>query len=630
MVATALLCASTVRAQVVTPPPIPGGTAPVTAVAPPQAQVEAVSAPASEEETTAVVEDAVVIAPPPTVEPPPPPSQPPAPPVPSVPSASGGSSAAPSGVNGLPFELSIHGYYRARLMTLQDIPTTSTTGSRPETNADASFGFHRLRIEPTLTWGNAQKPAAALKMQIDALDNVVFGDNERVVSTPLFAEKPTTTDIAGLVKPDFFLRRAWLEFLMPIGQIRIGRQPSHGGMGLLFNDGNGFKNDFGDSLGGTSFDRILFATRPLTIYNTLARGDSRDTPLVFALGYDWLVEDTLGFGGARTPTRSNVPFSFLTEGGDDVYQIITALIWNDPDFNKEVNAKDELNVGTILVYRGQDYQSSNIFIGDWFWKLKYTAFGRKNPWFYTEGEVYTIQGATNGLTLAPDFCSNVNGCADPNGGLPTAYGRSRTRLNANVWGLAARAGAETDTWTAYAEYGYQSGQHASATNPVGGLANPAGNELRQRANNADYQVGLLLYPVAVATRTALAYGDAFSTLWSKGGVWNSHYFLPRVQYRPLSGLELYGQFIVAFADQLNQAIQPIGADGNPTPAEACGIQGKCLLGWEADVAAKIHWGPNDEMRWSTEFGIAGVGDALGPYVTSPIMWTLQSRVALVY
>ena len=93
------------------------------------------------------------------------------------------------------------------------------------------------------------------------------GDNARQASVPLFAENPSQTGIEGDERPSLFVRRLWLEVALPVGLLRLGRQASHGGLGLLFNDGNGFRNDFGDATGGTTFDRVVFATRPLTVIN---------------------------------------------------------------------------------------------------------------------------------------------------------------------------------------------------------------------------------------------------------------------------------------------------------------------------------------------------------------------------
>ena len=56
-----------------------------------------------------------------------------------------------------------------------------------------------------------------------------------------------------------------MEFKLPVGVMRVGRQESHWGMGLLANHGNGFDDLFGDNHWGATFDRIMFATQPLAI-----------------------------------------------------------------------------------------------------------------------------------------------------------------------------------------------------------------------------------------------------------------------------------------------------------------------------------------------------------------------------
>lgn len=508
----------------------------------------------------------------------------------------------------------------------------------------------RLRLEPAITFGsNPEEPIAALRTQFDLLDNVVFGDNARLATTPLFATEPSSTNIFGNDVSQIFLRRLWLEFRIPIGQIRIGRMGSHGGLGLLFNDGGlsafgttpdtSFRNDFGDANTGSTFDRILFATRPLTIINALTTGDQRPTPLVLAVGYDWLVEDTMthgtvlpggplaemAFAEEQRRLRSRTPFAFLGNGGDDVYQAITFLAWNDPDFNSEVNARDELTVGLIAAYRGQQYTSSDVWIGDAFYRLRWSAFGADQPLIYTEGEMYTIQGTTNAVALtgSSDFCNEPMGCTVH--GVHIPEGRSATQLGANIWGGAVRLGIEAPTTPhhSYQAFVLESGFSTGQNGRIMGI-----DQLTQRPSEQNYRVGLLLYPVALAVRTADSYYYS-SSLWSQGGVWNSVYVLPQVRWRPLGydgGVELIGQFLIAMADQLNTVLSPTD------PSRSCdyGNPEACLMGWEADLAIKLSWGPHDEMRWSNEFGVMNAGPALGPRLATSTMWTLQSRIAFVF
>ena len=57
------------------------------------------------------------------------------------------------------------------------------------------------------------------------------------------------TGIDGQETADFKLNRAWVEITLPVGVVRAGRQPSHWGMGLLANHGDGFDDMFGDMRG---------------------------------------------------------------------------------------------------------------------------------------------------------------------------------------------------------------------------------------------------------------------------------------------------------------------------------------------------------------------------------------------
>ena len=112
--------------------------------------------------------------------------------------------------------------------------------------------------------------------------------------------------------------------------------------------------------------------------------------------------------------------------------------------------------------------------------------------------------------------------------------------------------------------------------------------------------------------------------------WRSLIRVDEAVLRPLPGLEIIGQFILAFADQINLPLAESRDTSDPEYSTGCGLGEECILGWEADLALKISWGPNDEMRWSNEFGIMNAGPALGPRLTNSLIWTLQTRIAFVY
>ncbi|HJL48319.1 MAG TPA: hypothetical protein RMG45_20845, partial [Polyangiaceae bacterium LLY-WYZ-15_(1-7)] len=539
----------------------------------------------------------------------------------------------------IPLEVALHGYYRARYGWWGNVPVFQRRMDGTRDAEDAHFAFQRLRLNPQVTYGDPDRPIAALYMQIDALDNVVFGDNARITRTPLFAQDPSYTDYEGFdIADSFRLERAWLEVLIPVGQIRVGRMPSQWGLGLLAHDGNGL-GEWGDPLFGTTFDRVLFATRPLTVVNALTRGDTRPTPLIFALGYDKLVESpvtsavdppainaSLGpFGpivsspaefnesaGGFRSLRNGIPFSTWTGENDDVNELVTALLWKDDDFGPR--STDSLTVGGYYVYRWQrrggalrdlpdDAQASRVHIIDGYWKLDY-GLGPRLPSFYTEGEIIHIRGRTNTVSLA-------GGCDDEAGVC--------NETEADLLGGAMRAGVRQDgEYGAVLEWGFASGDGRLFNDPT----------LSVRPLHPDYHVGLLMYQVGLSTLTAIGLGEEIRPLWSRGGVWNSHYVFPQVRYTILPGIEVHAAFLTAWARALLPTVYTNErADFTDT---ACGpFEKDCHVGWEVDLAFRFRWGQNDLMRWDTEMGLMRAGQALSG-LGEEFLWTVQTRMALVF
>lgn len=591
------------------------------------------------------------------------------------------------------FHIDFHGYYRARLVGAYGVPKAAIAGENdpadPNPKDDAgntNYGFMRLRLNPTFWYGkkptDGSKPTmyAAVKMQIDALDNVVFGDNARSGSVPLFAEDPTTTNIFGVDGVPIKIRRLWLEAFVGIGQVRIGRQPSNGGLGLLFNDGNGFRNKFGDAQEGSTFDRFLFVTRPLAVANGIAKGKLMSeriaNALITGVGYDWLVEDPLGVGENLQPISSRTdrgPFDFLSNGrcpddprttddpltpditennegldtcDDDVQQVLAILVWNDPDIVITKDS-DDLQLGFVFVYRSQDFNDSEIFIYDFWWRFQ-VGLGRALPSFYTEAEFSLLRGNSNGLPLG-FFATDPTDAAD-NAAFPITGIASET-LTANILNSVIRIGLKDPQWDFIVEGGYSSGDE-SLLNDLTFKTFPI---------HSDYKVGLVMYPIALNARTNNTIGGTSSgALRSQGSVWNSNYIFPTASYRPgfLKGLgvhfEVVGGFLAAWANTLN-GDDEIFPDSATPPFKttdylvsrddyhknSCDFfEGDCFLGWEIDLAIKLRWLKYDNgaakeedrylMRWSNEFGLMKAGDALAGRLKDDIVWTLQTRMAMVW
>lgn len=532
----------------------------------------------------------------------------------------------------IPLDIALHGYYRARYAWFGNVPLSRTVGPRNDAG-NAHFAFQRLRLEPEVRYGNPDRAIAALKVQIDALDNVVFGDNARITRTPIFAADPSYTDYEGFDLQDSFrLERAWLEVLVPVGQIRVGRMPSQWGMGLLAHDGNGL-GEWGDPLFGTTFDRVLFATRPISVVNALTSGDARPTPLIYAVAYDKLVEDPVRAGtdppdpdtirtgpfgpiGTVPDERSTIPFQAWVGENNDVNQMAHALIWRDQDFGRA--PEDELTVGGYYVYRWQrrggalrplpeDQQASRVHILDAYWRFRYTPSSRM-PSIFTEGEIVHIRGRTNTVSLA-------GGCDDDAGICNVA--------NANLLGGAFRAGFIRERQYALIfETGFASGD--------GNLFNDP--NLTVRPLHPDHHVGLLMYQVALSTMTSLGLGEPVRPLWSRGGVWNSVYVFPQLRYHVAKFLEVHAAFLTARADELLATVY-VNERDDFTDTSCGPFDSDCRIGYEVDLAFRFKWGDNDLLRWDTEIGFMRTGNALlGEFggLSQRFLWTVQSRMAMVF
>jgi len=153
-------------------------------------------------------------------------------------------------------DFSTHGYYRTRLNGFENLDLQRPNDSIA--HSDDRYGFvtyndMRLRLEPNLKINDN----LSIHAWFDVLDNVLFGSDptrqDRVLS-PLIGTLTLPTELGDPeYQKAFNVRGVWADILTPIGKFRIGRQPSHWGLGIFTNDGHDRQADFGDT-----FDRILY------------------------------------------------------------------------------------------------------------------------------------------------------------------------------------------------------------------------------------------------------------------------------------------------------------------------------------------------------------------------------------
>lgn len=154
-------------------------------------------------------------------------------------------------------DFGLKGYYRFRGDLTHDLDTQ--THNKGITHDNDRFGViqynqMRLRLGPHLKINDN----LSVHTEFDILDNVLFGQssnknlqiNSPVTGTiTLPAGAGTIGEVGGAAGENgsIHVRRAWMEILAPFGKFKIGRQPSHWGLGIFQNDGDDSGGDFGDS-----------------------------------------------------------------------------------------------------------------------------------------------------------------------------------------------------------------------------------------------------------------------------------------------------------------------------------------------------------------------------------------------
>ena len=506
-------------------------------------------------------------------------------------------------------DFSLGGHYRARVHSFHGLFPSYVDG---ETDLRTRYVTHQLRLMPVVDFQGRAK----LMMQADALDGAVWGDNMSLSSTALFAGDPSANNIEGQPIDDFRISRAWTEFAIPVGLLRVGRQPSHWGMGLLANDGTGLDDTFGENGYGSTYDRIIFATRPLAVFQGFTGRDDSGLPLFVAIGADRLVEDPLiqyygykceALGDADTSDHedcydSDIPYEDEDHGysedrdpsdrledwwadeSDDVYEFVYVLIYKGEDLRIAGSLAD-LTAGAYAVHRMQAETDSDVWIYDLYLKGAWRKFR-------LEAEALTIRGETRGIVLAAGESDD-----------PLAK-------EAAITSAVGRVGWETPTWTAMMEAGLASGDDDIAD-----------ERLTSRAIHPDHNVGLLLYEEILARATADSWTEEGRGLWSKGGVYNSTYIYPQIRFRPLDGWELLAAYLMAWPDNPDGAIIRTDEDSDES-----------LIGTELDLAFKVFFA--EHMDFSLEYGRATITDRVPYFVDAgdppASLWTLQTRIAYVF
>jgi hypothetical protein len=240
------------------------------------------------------------------------------------------------------FEIGATGYLRNRLVYYHDLDTQQPNSSVNQGGLGDNdrfgsilFGQFRFRIEPMMKLNDN----ISLHAQFDIPDNIIYGTETTknidflspIVGT---IQLPGAGGALGVVGGEagenkaLNVRRVYMDILTPGGKFRIGRQPSHFGLGIFQNDGNGYNDDFGDT-----FDRFLYlASLETKKFGNLSFGAVAD--FVFTKQQDPRIS---GLGGA------------LTGPAEDTRQFAGVILW---DFH-------DLTLGTFSGIRYRNGKEGN-------------------------------------------------------------------------------------------------------------------------------------------------------------------------------------------------------------------------------------------------------------------------------
>ncbi|HSO34077.1 MAG TPA: TIGR04551 family protein [Labilithrix sp.] len=212
----------------------------------------------------------------------------------------------------------------------------------------------RLRLNPEIHVSDNLRVMA----QVDLLDNLVLGSTPDSYAmrpsgkgssgyspqgyngyAPLGAfsttQGPPTAGVNGY-RNSIDVQRAWAEYLTPLGQIRFGRMPSHWGLGMLVNSGDGIDHDY-----QSNADRLMFVS------------GIKSMDLYFGGAWDFVSSGTTSaspydvYGGQpyNTSNRSNVS-----------QWVAFAAHRTNPELQRLKLARNDvvLNGGIYAVYRKQE------------------------------------------------------------------------------------------------------------------------------------------------------------------------------------------------------------------------------------------------------------------------------------
>ncbi|MBI4125962.1 MAG: hypothetical protein HY465_00555 [Deltaproteobacteria bacterium] len=488
------------------------------------------------------------------------------------------------GANAKAMSYGLHGYYRARSVANADLDLQTPNSSIP--NSNDRFGFiaynqMRLRLEPTLKLNDF----LAIHGLFDVLDNILFGTEETRelgVNAPIIGTL-TLPPGAGSFwmtggnageNAAFNVRAVWTEILSPIGLFRIGRQPSHWGLGIFQNDGRARQSDFGDMA-----DRVLYLAQI-----DLAGSSSVSAGLLWDIPFE-----------AQFDPRAQGLDGQIRSNAQDAHQFGTFVLYDREDWNvglfggyRRRDGPEGATTTTVRDAAGNSVAAgsdgnTNLFFADLYGKYQLNQYRFQIEGVYVGGKVTTGVAADG---IAFQGLGAGTGCGS--GGIIC--------MPANQPIQVLMAAMEID-----AEYDF-GGEWNLKSGFAQGDGNILSSKVTQLGFRPDYQIALMMFNMPLGTSPTFYDGTSGARL--AGGVPTTGNYINNALYAstgykhrfnfpedfPGEWFKLGTQITTAWAHQKNINLdfaELTGTANLPEISESADSMWKRWYGVELDVSAEV-------------------------------------------
>lgn len=453
---------------------------------------------------------------------------------------------------------------------------------------------HRLRLTPKVV-EVGEDSGIEVQASFDILSGEFAGD----VASDFRGFGLTERSVRNGFKPEGFdFRHLFVQVQFPFGAFKIGQMPSHWGMGMLANSGDGEDvSDFGDARYGDIVDRILFATRPLL--GALEPRNEFARQFTVAVAGDLVYRDRY----AQLLVKDGAGVRF----GDVAVQLVGMAIYEPGEATR---------AGLYVVRRIQNYAASGGDLHTW------TIDGHARRAFPLGGSlVLSLEGEAALIYGGTSHAANL-----------AAAGTSRVSQQ----GAALRAGLARGAVEVELEGGYASGD-----------GNPFDDAQHAFLMNRDYKVGLVLFDevrMFQSQNAARRLSDpslsgtprkGLDLIPTQGAVSNALYLKPTVRYRPGffgGSLRFVGSALFARAPEpvidAYQALlssSPLNGFGQPAGRDY-GIELDGAVGWRKKLVDTLAF----ESGVQVGYLFPGSAFTRADGSRMPGAWATRVRATLVF